>query len=101
MSISKEEVKKIAKLSKIILKDEEVSSMQGELSKIMDLIDQVKSVACDSVEPLCSVHEQGLKLREDRIEMDTTREDLLSNVPGESKELAKDINCFIVPKVVE
>jgi aspartyl-tRNA(Asn)/glutamyl-tRNA(Gln) amidotransferase subunit C len=101
MSISDLEVKKIAKLSRLRIPEDKIAYIQKELSDIQKVIGKVQEVNCEDVEPLCSVHDSNLRLREDEVKPDTTPEDLLSNFPGKDSALAKQLNCFIVPKVVE
>ena len=46
------EVKKIAKLSRIELSDREIEKFKGGLSSILDFINKLKEVNTDDVEPL-------------------------------------------------
>jgi len=48
--ISKEEIKHIAKLARIELKDEEVLRFQKELSSILDYIEQLKEVDISKID---------------------------------------------------
>lgn len=99
--ITTEEVKKLAKLIKINLAGNELSSFQSQLSKIMDMIDELNEVDCSDVEPLTSVCGMSQRVRKDEVNSPDLSEELFANVTGESAEFAKEIKCFIVPKVVE
>jgi len=50
--ISKKQVKHIAKLAKISLKEKEIEKFQKELSKILDYIEKLKEVDIENVEPM-------------------------------------------------
>jgi aspartyl/glutamyl-tRNA(Asn/Gln) amidotransferase C subunit len=72
--------------------------MSNQLSQIMEMMDQLKSVNTDDVEPLRSVVCQDFVWREDKVTEQDLRENLFKNV---QQNFAKDIKCFIVPKMVE
>lgn len=95
------EVKKIANLAKLNLKDDEISQLSRQLSNIMSMIDQLNEINCDGIEPLTSVLDATQRTRTDESVVENTVEDLFSNVPGSNKDFAKEIKCFIVPKVIE
>jgi len=50
--LSESEVKKIAKLARIEVNDEEVEKFKGELSSILDFVKKLSEVNTDGVEPL-------------------------------------------------
>ena len=101
MSISNQEVRKIAKLSRLSFSDEAYQNFQTQLSGIMDMIDQIQEVDCENVEPLTSVTDASLRMREDVVTNKVDIDELFSNTPGKDALLAREIKCFIVPKVVE
>ena len=94
MSIDNSVVKKIANLSKINLSDNELENLKHELNKILDWVDDLKKVDTNMVEPMLSVFNENIKMREDKVEQ-TKTDEILSNAP-EKKE-----NFFVVPKVME
>ena len=94
MSIDNSVVKKIANLSKINLSEKESENLKHELNKILDWVDDLKKVDTKMVEPMLSVFNENMKMREDKVEQTKTNE-ILSNAP-EKKE-----NFFVVPKVIE
>lgn len=99
--ITTEEIKRLAKLVKIGFSDDELSTFQKQLTSIMAMIDQLKEVDCSNVEPLTSVCNMSQRLRKDTVNTIDISEAIFANVPGESAEFAKEIKCFITPKVVE
>ena len=94
MSIDDSVVKKIANLSKISLTEEEQKLFKVELNNILEWVDELQKVNTDKVEPMLSVFNESMKLRQDKSEQ-TNADDILNNAP-EKKE-----GFFIVPKVIE
>ena len=94
MSIDDSVVKKIANLSKINLTEEEQKLFKVELNNILEWVDELQKVNTDNVEPMLSVFNESMQLRQDKSEQ-TNADDILNNAP-EKKE-----GFFIVPKVIE
>lgn len=99
--ISSEEIEKIAKLARLEFSREEAIDFAHKLASTMKMIDELQEIDCASVEPLTSVCNVSQRLREDIVTEKDISDQLFINAPGNSKELAKDIKCFIVPKVIE
>jgi aspartyl-tRNA(Asn)/glutamyl-tRNA(Gln) amidotransferase subunit C len=95
MSLTTDDVKKIAKLARIKLNEEEVQKHQGELNKIFSWIQQLQEVNTDDVEPMFSVDDRNLKTREDVVTETSFKDEVLKNAPN-----AK-YGYYVVPKVVE
>jgi aspartyl-tRNA(Asn)/glutamyl-tRNA(Gln) amidotransferase subunit C len=95
MTINKEEVKKISKLSRIASNDEFETSMIKDLNTILKFVDQLNEVDTKDIEPLSSVVEQKLFQREDVVKKMNEKEEILKNSPH------KNENYFVVPKVIE
>ena len=94
MSIDNSVVKKIANLSKINLSDKELENFKLELNKILDWVDDLKKVDTKMVEPMLSVFNENMKMRDDKVEL-TNTDEILSNAPDKKE------NFFVVPKVIE
>ena len=58
-------IKKIDKLAKIKISDEEKNNMENQLGKIIDWIDILSEADTDDVEILNNIHSQTLKLFDD------------------------------------
>ncbi|MEP3477119.1 MAG: Asp-tRNA(Asn)/Glu-tRNA(Gln) amidotransferase subunit GatC [Rhodomicrobiaceae bacterium] len=95
MQINEATVKKIAKLARIKVTDQETKSLEGELSSILSWVEQLNEVDTDDVEPLTSVVETTMKKREDVVTDGGYAQRVTKNAP-----LSED-NFFVVPKVVE
>ncbi len=99
--INEEEVRRVAKLSRIRLKEEEVPQFKEQLSNITTIIDQLNEVDAEGVPPLITVCPESRHMREDEVTDGNYRDKLFANVPEDNEDFAKEIQCFIVPKMVE
>ncbi len=95
MSVDKQTVKRIARLARIRVTEEQLESYQGELNAILGFVEQLNEVDVTGVEPMTSVTPMALRMREDRITDGGYAEKIVSNAP-----LSED-DFFMVPKVVE
>lgn len=94
MSIDSSTVKKISNLSKIKLSESEEENLKTELNKILDWVDELKTVNTTEVEPMLSVFNETMSMRKDESESNSS-EQILSNAPKKKE------GFFVVPKVVE
>ncbi|MDH5488810.1 MAG: Asp-tRNA(Asn)/Glu-tRNA(Gln) amidotransferase subunit GatC [Rhodospirillaceae bacterium] len=95
MSIDRETVKKIAYLARIRVEDSQLDPLAGEISGIMDWIEQLSELDTNGVEPMASVAAMTLPMRKDAVTDGNCRDSVLKNAPdGED-------GFFAVPKVVE
>ena len=95
MKIDKNTTLKIAKLSRIKLKDDEIDELSTQLSSILDWVEQLNEVNTDNIEPLNNVSMAKLPLRKDEQSYEDQSNEVLSNAPEKLE------NYFVVPKVVE
>ena len=95
MSVDKDTVNKIARLSRIAISDEEAEKMVGELNGILAWVEQLGEVDCTGVEPMTAVIPNTLRLRDDVVTDGNVRDKVLANAP------AKEGAFFGVPKVIE
>ena len=95
MSINKETVKKISKLSRIASNEQFEESMIKDLNSILTFVEQLNELNIKNIEPLSSVVEQKLFQREDVVKIMNEKKDVLKNSPH------KNENYFVVPKVIE
>ena len=95
MSIDTATVTKIAKLSRIAVKEEEKAHLAKEISTILNWIEQLQEVNTDNVPQMTSVAAMELPRRKDVVTDGNYQDKILANAPG------NDFGCFIVPKVIE
>ena len=94
MALTKEEVLKIAKLSKLSFEDKEIEKFQVELNDILKYIDMLNEVDTSKVEPLVYINEAVNNFREKEEKSSLEIKKVLLNAP-ESAE-----NAIVVPKVI-
>ena len=95
MSIDKNQVKKVAKLSRISLDDRKLESLSKDLDAILNFVEQLNKLDTNKTEPLTSIVDKTLEPRNDKINDGKIQDEILKNSPDKNEEF------FIVPKVVE
>lgn len=95
MSIDTQTARRVAKLARIAVPDEDLPVLAGELSGILSFMEQLNEVDVDGVEPMTSVTPMRLKRREDVVTDGDQQDKVLANAP-DARE-----GFFAVPKVVE
>jgi aspartyl-tRNA(Asn)/glutamyl-tRNA(Gln) amidotransferase subunit C len=95
MSVDAATVKRIARLARIRIEENEIGSYQDELNAILGFVEQLQEVDVTGVEPMTSVTPMTLRRRDDLITDGGYADKIVSNAP-----LSED-NFFMVPKVVE
>lgn len=95
MSVSKEDVKHIAKLSKLYLSDEELEKYTNDLSNIVNFANELSNIDVEGVKPTAHILDIKNVFRKDERKESYDREKILKNAP------TKEAGCISVPKVVE
>ena len=96
MSVTREEVRRIARLARIAEPEEaRLEALTGELNGILDWVEQLGELDLNDVEPMTGAAPTHLPLREDRVTDGGKREDILKNAPKAEE------GFFVVPKSVE
>ena len=95
MSIDNSTVKKVAKLARIEINEEEETTLITELNNILGWVDELKQVNTENVEPMLSVFNESMPMREDKAESNFDNTQILNNSPENNS------GFFVVPKVVE
>lgn len=95
MSVDIATVKRVARLARIAVTEDEAQRMMGELNGILGFVEQLSEVNVDGVEPMTSVTPMAMKKREDVVSDGNKADDVVANAP------VTDRNFFLVPKVVE
>jgi aspartyl/glutamyl-tRNA(Asn/Gln) amidotransferase, C subunit len=95
MSIDKNQVKKVAKLSRISLDDSKLDSLSKDLVSILKFVEQLSKLDTKETDPLTSIVDKTLEPRNDMINDGKIKDQILKNSPDKNEEF------FVVPKVVE
>ena len=95
MSVDTATVKRVAKLARIAIGDEEANRLAPELGNILGWIEQLGEVDTSSVQPMTAVIPNHLRLRDDVVTDGNIRAQVLANAPQ------AEHGFFTVPKVIE
>ena len=95
MQVDEKTVRRIARLARIKVTDQEAKGLEKELSGILDWVKQLDEVDTKNVEPMTRVVPIAMKQRADKVTDGEKADDITRNAP-----LTED-HFFVVPKVVE
>lgn len=95
MQVDQATVKRIARLARIRITDEEAKGLEKELSGILDWVAMLDEVDTRDVEPMTRVVPIELKKRKDIVDDGEIATEVTANAP-----MAEE-HFFVVPKVVE
>jgi aspartyl-tRNA(Asn)/glutamyl-tRNA(Gln) amidotransferase subunit C len=95
MSVDTATVRKIARLARIAVADDEVDHLKGELNAMLAFVEQLLEVDVAGVAPMTSVTPMVMKKRQDVVTDGDIADDILKNAP------ATQDHYFLVPKVIE
>ncbi|MGO3732646.1 MAG: Asp-tRNA(Asn)/Glu-tRNA(Gln) amidotransferase subunit GatC [Vagococcus sp.] len=95
MSISKEEVKRVANLSKLSFSDDELDMFTTQMGQIINMMEELENVDTEGVAFTSNVSSEINVLREDVVIKGEDRELLLKNVPETEKGFIK------VPAIID
>lgn len=95
MTLSIDDVRKVARLARLRLSAEEETQFADQLGQILDYVEMLNEVATDEVEPMA--HAAGLSnvFRPDEPHPSLPREQALANAPK------TDGKYFLVPQILE
>ena len=93
-SISEQDVRHVAKLSRLHLDDDQVSQFREQLSAVLDYIGKLNELDVGGVEPMARPFDTTNALRDDVPTPGLTVDAALANAP------ARDGTFFKVPKVL-
>ena len=95
MSLTLEQVRRIAHLARIEVSDAEAENTLGHLNGIFTLIEEMQAVDTRGIEPMAHAQDLAQRLREDRVTEQNRREALQAVAPE------SECGLYLVPKVIE
>ena len=95
MSVDAETIRRVARLARIAVREDEIAHLQGEVNAVLAFVEQLNEVNVEGVEPMTSVTPMEMKKRVDVVTDGNIVDDILANAP------ATENHFFLVPKVVE
>lgn len=94
MSLTDEEVRKLALLARLEITEEEVAHVRPQLDSILGFVERLSELETQDVEPMTTALDVDNRWRDDELTPGLTNEQALENAP------AKDDGCFLVPPVL-
>ncbi len=95
MSLTLEQVRRVAHLARIEISDAEAQSTLGHLNGIFTLIEEMQAVDTKSIEPMAHAQDLAQRLRTDAV-TEQNRRDAFQAVAPET-----EAGLYLVPKVIE
>jgi aspartyl-tRNA(Asn)/glutamyl-tRNA(Gln) amidotransferase subunit C len=95
MSLSHDQVRRLARLARIAIRPEETEAVLEQLNRVLGLIDQMRRVDTSGVEPMAHPVDARQRLRPDQVTEQDRRELYQSVAP------AVEGGLYLVPKVIE
>lgn len=95
MSLSPEQVRKVADLARLRVDDGQVEAYARELSNILDMVETLDSADTGAVEPMAHPLDLNARLRADAVTESDRHEDFQAIAP------AVEDGVYLVPRVIE
>ena len=95
MTLKREDVKNIAHLARLNIDEGAVDRYAADLSRILELVDQMNQVNTDDVMPMAHPMDASQRLRADEVSESNQREKFQAIAPD------VEIGLYRVPKVIE
>ena len=99
MSLSSEDISRIAHLARLQLRPEESERMLTQINGLFDIVERMRAVDTSSIEPLAhpvaAIGAIALRLRDDAATEVIDRDANMRNAP------AREAGLFLVPRVIE
>lgn len=95
MTISREDIEKVAVLARIRLEEEQIPALENDLGNILELVNQLSAADTDSVEPMAHPLNAVQRLRPDEVTETNQREAFQAIAP------ATEDGLYLVPRVIE
>ena len=95
MSLQQSEIRTIARLARLTVREEQIPEYQQALGNILGLVEQMQAVNTDGIEPLAHPLEIGARLRPDAVS-ETEQREKFQQIAPETEN-----GFYLVPRVIE
>lgn len=95
MSLSEQEVRKIAHLARLRIEEDDIPNYAQNLSRIIDFVDQLEQADTSDVEPMAHPLDKAQPLRADEVTETDQRDEYQKNAPK------VEAGLYLVPRVIE
>ena len=94
MSLTRQQIEKVALLARLQLSEEELDTMTAQLGRIVDYVEQLAALDTDNVEPMAHAVDVSNVFADDQLRPSLPRDEALANAPKRDEE------CYRVPAVL-
>ena len=95
MSLTPDDVRRLARLARIAVEPEESHAVLERLNRVLGLVDQMRAVDTQGIEPMAHAVDVAQRLRPDEVREGDRRAAYQSVAPAVEEGL------YLVPKVIE
>jgi len=95
MSLTLQDVEKVARLARLAMDEKEIESARNQLSGIFDLIAEMQAVNTEGIEPMSHSQDLAQRLREDVV-TDRNQRELFQAIAPQV-----EAGLYLVPQVIE
>ena len=95
MSLSADDVRRIAHLARLAVSEDEIAAVQGQLNGILGMVETLRAVDTTGVAPMAHAVEMTQRLRPDAVTEPDRRAAYQAGAP------AVEAGLYLVPKVIE
>tara|TARA_Y100001968_G_C18807356_1_gene458471 strand:- start:173 stop:460 length:288 start_codon:yes stop_codon:yes gene_type:complete len=92
--ISSSDVRKVAQLARLELPEDQIETYTSQLEEILSYVDQLQEIDTKDVPPTTRAVEVVNAMREDVVEVNSSREEILKQAPH------RESDFFRVPKIL-
>lgn len=95
MSLSEQDVQRIARLARIELSGAQPELVKNELNQILDMIESLRAIDTEGVVPMSHAQDVSLRTRPDAVS-ETSQRDAFQKIAPQVEN-----GLYLVPKVIE
>jgi aspartyl-tRNA(Asn)/glutamyl-tRNA(Gln) amidotransferase subunit C len=95
MSLSDDQIRRLARLARIAIRDDESAAVRERLNRVLGLIDEMRQADTAGIEPMSHALDLVQRLRPDEVTEKDLRREYQEVAP------AVDGGLYLVPKVIE
>ena len=95
MALTRDDVKRAARLARIAIDEDEADAVLAQLANIFGMIEEMRAVDVTGVEPMAHAQDVTLRLREDAV-TEADQHELFQGIAPRVEN-----GLYLVPKVIE
>ena len=95
MALNDDDIRKIAWLARLQIDEADIPKYADELSRVLELVDQLNQIPTDDIEPMAHPTEAVQRLRADEVTEENQRDKFQTIAPQ------SEAGLYLVPRVIE